>query len=119
LPAPQAERRSSFGKARYREPPCDIADLGGKPPLLGRIVARRNGANDDPPDLAHLRRPETACRGSRRSDPDPRSHVRRMLVEWDGVLVDGYADLVEEPLGLFARDSKWRHVDEHEVIVRA
>jgi hypothetical protein len=49
----------------------------------------------------------------------PEACVRRQRVERDRVLVDRDPDFVEERLSLLAGDTERRHVDEHQVVVRA
>ena len=49
----------------------------------------------------------------------PRAVLGGCVVERDAVLVDRDPDLVEEVLGLLAGHAERRHVDEHQVVVRA
>ena len=67
----------------------------------------------------HLRLAHAARRDRGRADADAARHHRRVLIEGDGVLVDGDAGLVERGLGDLAGDALREHVHEHQVIVGA
>src|SRR5260221_6017380 len=118
-PAPTLARlAASRGRQpRDRELADDVANVARQPELLGQVVARPDGLDDDPANGPHLVRSETPRGRGRRPDPDPRRRVRRQGVERDGVLVDRDPDLVEQVLGLLAGHPQGRHVDQQEVIV--
>ncbi len=70
------------------------------------IVPLAQRAREQLADLAHLEAAEAARRRRGRAHADAGRRVGGQRVEGDGVLVDGDADLVEEPLGLHAGDAE-------------
>ena len=98
-PARGPRRGSGRGRPRRRD--------GGSRPTI------------QPPDLriSSGPMPRVVVAGVPTRIPD--ATLGGLRVERDRVLVDGDADLVEQRLGLAARDAQRRHVDEHQVVVGA
>ena len=85
-----------------------------------RIVVRgREGARDQFADRVHLGLAHAAAGDRRRADADSARDHRRVLIERDGVLVDGDPGLTECSLGDFAGEPLREDVHQHQVIVGA
>src|SRR6188472_556759 len=82
--ATSGRRVGSRGRqSRDGEAGDDVGDLTGEPALGRLVVARPDGLDDDPADLAHLVFTEAARRRRRRAQPDATGRVGRVLVERD------------------------------------